>query len=69
MSVQTISFHPKSDEELRARVKLLGKLIGNVLLKHEKPEVFHAVESLRTRRAASASGMPSRPRISCRAAA
>ena len=48
MSVQTISFHPKSDEELRARVKLLGKLIGNVLLKHEKPEVFHAVESLRT---------------------
>ena len=46
--MQTISFHPQSDEELRARVKLLGKLIGNVLLKHEQPEVFHAVESLRT---------------------
>ena len=46
--MQPISFHPESDDELRARVKLLGKLIGNVLLKHEKPEVFHAVESLRT---------------------
>ena len=44
----TISFHEKSDQELRSRVKLLGKLVGNVLLKHEKPEVYHAVESLRT---------------------
>ncbi len=48
MSVQAVSFHAKSDQELRSRVKLLGKLIGNVLLKHESPEVFHAVESLRT---------------------
>jgi len=48
MSIPAISFHPKSDKELRSRVKLLGKLIGNVLLKHESPEVFHAVESLRT---------------------
>ena len=48
MSITTISFHAKSDQDLRSRVKLLGKLIGNVILKHEKPEVFHAVESLRT---------------------
>ena len=48
MSNQAISFHAKSDKELRSRVKLLGKLVGNVLLKHEGPEVFHAVESLRT---------------------
>ncbi len=48
MSIPTVSFHAKSDQELRSRVKLLGKLIGNVLLKHESPEVFHAVESLRT---------------------
>ncbi len=48
MTIPTISFHEQSDDELRSRVKLLGKLIGNVLLKHESPEVFHAVESLRT---------------------
>ncbi len=48
MSVTAISFHAKSDKELRSRVKLLGKLLGNVLLKHEEPEVYHAVESLRT---------------------
>ncbi len=48
MSIHSVSFHAKSDKELRSRVKLLGKLIGNVLLKHESPEVFHAVESLRT---------------------
>ena len=48
MANQAISFHAKSDKELRSRVKLLGKLVGNVLLKHEGPEVFHAVESLRT---------------------
>ncbi len=48
MSVPAVSFHPKSDKKLRSRVKLLGKLIGNVLLKHERPEVFHAVEALRT---------------------
>ncbi|MDH3535059.1 MAG: phosphoenolpyruvate carboxylase [Gammaproteobacteria bacterium] len=48
MTIPTISFHAKSDKELRARVKLLGKLVGNVLLRHESPEVFHAVEALRT---------------------
>ena len=48
MSIPTTSFHAKSDDELRSRVKLLGKLVGNVLLKHETAEVFHAVESLRT---------------------
>jgi len=48
MSKQTISFHARSDKELRSRVKLLGKLLGNVLLKHEEAEVFHAVEALRT---------------------
>jgi phosphoenolpyruvate carboxylase len=48
MSIPATSFHAKSDAELRSRVKLLGKLVGNVLLKHESAEVFHAVESLRT---------------------
>jgi phosphoenolpyruvate carboxylase len=48
MSKQSTSFHARSDKELRSRVKLLGKLLGNVLLKHEEPEVFHAVEALRT---------------------
>jgi len=48
MSIPATPFQEKSDKELRSRVKLLGKLVGNVLLKHEAPEVFHAVESLRT---------------------
>jgi phosphoenolpyruvate carboxylase len=48
MAHQAIDFHAKSDRELRSRVKLLGKLVGNVLLKHESPEVYHAVEFLRT---------------------
>jgi phosphoenolpyruvate carboxylase len=48
MAIPTTSFQAKSDKELRSRVKLLGKLVGNVLLKHESAEVFHAVESLRT---------------------
>ena len=48
MGIQAVSFHAKSDKALRSRVKLLGKLVGNVVLKHEKPEVFHALESLRT---------------------
>ena len=48
MPIPATPFHESSDKELRSRVKLLGKLVGNVLLKHEKPEVFHAVESLRT---------------------
>ncbi len=48
MTIPATSFHARSDKELRSRVKLLGKLVGNTLLKHESPEVFHAVESLRT---------------------
>ena len=48
MSIPATPFEVKSDKELRSRVKLLGKLVGNVLLKHESAEVFHAVESLRT---------------------
>ncbi|MDC1286352.1 phosphoenolpyruvate carboxylase [Gammaproteobacteria bacterium] len=48
MSIPATPFEVKSDAELRSRVKLLGKLVGNVLLKHESAEVFHAVESLRT---------------------
>ncbi|MCG6888558.1 MAG: phosphoenolpyruvate carboxylase [Gammaproteobacteria bacterium] len=48
MSIPATPFQEKSDKDLRSRVKLLGKLVGNVLLKHEAPEVFHAVESLRT---------------------
>ena len=48
MTITPISFHARSDKKLRSRVKLLGKLLGNVLLKHESPTVFHAVESLRT---------------------
>lgn len=36
-----------SDEKLRSRVKLLGQLLGNVLIKHEDPRVFESVETLR----------------------
>jgi phosphoenolpyruvate carboxylase len=36
-----------SDKELRSRVKLLGRLLGNVLKKHEDPLVYRAVEKLR----------------------
>ncbi|MCZ6724446.1 MAG: phosphoenolpyruvate carboxylase, partial [Gammaproteobacteria bacterium] len=48
MSNQSKRLHARSDKDLRSRVKLLGKLVGNVLLKHEDPAVFHAVEALRT---------------------
>ena len=48
MSNKSTGIQARTDKELRSRVKLLGKLLGNVLLKHEKPEVFHAVEALRT---------------------
>ncbi len=36
-----------TDKELRSRVKLLGHLLGNVLIKHEDPRVFQTVETLR----------------------
>ncbi len=39
--------YSSSDKELRSRVKLLGKLLGNVLKKHEDPQVYKAVEKLR----------------------
>lgn len=37
----------QSDKELRSRVKLLGRLLGKVLIKHEHPSVFKSVEKLR----------------------
>ena len=37
-----------SDKELRARVKLFGNLLGNVLHAHAGEQVFFAVETLRT---------------------
>ena len=36
-----------SDKQLRARVKLLGKLLGDVLRDQEGGRVFVAVEALR----------------------
>lgn len=35
------------DKPLRARVKLFGKLLGNIIRRLEGPEVFRAVETLR----------------------
>jgi len=37
-----------TDKQLRARVKLLGHLLGNVLLANDGAEVYDAVEKLRT---------------------
>jgi phosphoenolpyruvate carboxylase len=37
-----------TDKQLRARVKLFGHLLGNVLLAHAGAEVYDAVEKLRT---------------------
>ena len=48
MSKPSITELKRTDKDLRSRVKLLGKLVGNVLIKHEDPAVFHAVEALRT---------------------
>lgn len=40
--------HPEfTDKHLRKRVKLLGQLLGNVLIKYEDPQVFESVEFLR----------------------
>ena len=41
-------YRPKTDKELRARVKLLGNLLGDVLHQHAGEDVFDAVETLRT---------------------
>ncbi len=37
----------RSDKKLRSRVKLLGKLVGNVLVKNEHSDVYKTVEILR----------------------
>ena len=47
MSEKKSSYSASSDKELRSRVKLLGQLLGNVLIKHEDPQVFKSVEKLR----------------------
>lgn len=48
MSLASFAENVRSDKELRTRVKLLGTLVGNILVKHEDPKVFEAVEKLRT---------------------
>ena len=40
-------YNPINDKLLRARVKLLGKLLGNIILKHAGQDVFDNVERLR----------------------
>lgn len=47
MSEQTRTGNDNPDKDLRSRVKLLGRLLGNVLIKHEDPVVFKSVEKLR----------------------
>ena len=47
MSDQIDQPNAVSDKELRSRVKLLGRLLGQVLIKHEDPLVFKSVEKLR----------------------
>jgi len=47
MNTKAIKDHAKSDKELRSRVKLLGQLVGNTLVKTEHPDVFKTVEILR----------------------
>ncbi len=47
MSAQANSSSTINDPKLRSRVKLLGKLLGNVLIKHEDPKVLRSVEKLR----------------------
>lgn len=37
-----------NDEQLRSRVKLLGKLLGDVIREQEGDEIFNAIELLRT---------------------
>ena len=47
MPEKQLTYNARSDKELRSRVKLLGQLLGNVLIKHEDPQVFKSVEKLR----------------------
>ena len=50
MTAEVTKLTPKTntdDEQLRARVKLFGNILGNVLREHAGEQVFDAVESLR----------------------
>jgi phosphoenolpyruvate carboxylase len=49
MTDQVTKLQPKpiDDEQLRARVKLFGNILGNVLREHAGEQVFEAVEALR----------------------
>jgi len=47
MKTDFITYNPQSDQELRSRVKLLGRLLGHVLIKNEDPLVYKSVEKLR----------------------
>ena len=45
---KSIQLNAYDDKRLRAHVKLLGRLLGNAILKHNGQQVFDAVEMLRT---------------------
>ncbi len=45
---KSIQLNAYDDKRLRAHVKLLGRLLGNAILKHNGKQVFDAVELLRT---------------------
>ncbi|MDD3518252.1 MAG: phosphoenolpyruvate carboxylase [Chromatiales bacterium] len=47
MNANTTSPSIPRDKELRASVKLLGTLLGNILRRHAGPQVYAAVEALR----------------------
>lgn len=47
MTAKPLPVLDQADKELRSRVKLLGRLLGNVLKRHEDPQVFESVEKLR----------------------
>ena len=47
MADQSNAASTVNDKKLRSRVKLLGQLLGNVLIRHEDPQVFRSVEKLR----------------------
>jgi phosphoenolpyruvate carboxylase len=47
MPEHSLAYNPHADKELRSRVKLLGQLLGKVLIQHEDPLVLKTVETLR----------------------
>ena len=51
MTAEVTNFKPQTsindDEQLRARVKLFGNILGQVLHEHAGEQVFDAVETLR----------------------